>query len=73
MLRVLCLLTLVPLRDRLQLERRVFDGPILLTLPDELVRCQMAERAMWSALIVIDAPRFDRGLCVVMAESGADW
>ena len=52
-------LTLVPLRDRLQLERRTFKGPILLTLPDELVRCQVSERAVWAALIVVDAPRLD--------------
>ena len=52
-------LTLVPLRDRLQLERRAFDDPILLTLFGKLIRCQVPERAMGSALIVINPPCFD--------------
>ena len=38
--------TLVPLRDRLQLERRAFDDPILLTLLSQLIRCQVPERAL---------------------------
>ena len=52
-------LTLVPLRDRLQLERRAFDDPILLTLFGKLIRCQVPERAMGSARIVINPPCFD--------------
>ena len=40
-----------------------FDDPVL-TLCGVLVRCQVAERAVWSALIVIDAPRFDLRLSV---------
>ena len=32
---------MVPLRDRLQLERRAFDDPILLTLFGKLIRCQV--------------------------------
>ena len=55
---------MVPLVDRLQLERRVFDGPTLLTVLGKLIRCQVPERAMRSMLIVVDAPRFDRGLSV---------
>ena len=39
-------MTLVPLRDRLQLERRAFDDPILLTLLSQLIRCQVPERAL---------------------------
>ena len=36
-------MTLVPLRDKLQLERRTFDDPILLTLSGKLIRCQVPE------------------------------
>ena len=36
-------------------------GPVL-TLFGVLVGCQMPERAVWTALIVIDAPRFNLGL-----------
>lgn len=50
-------MTLVPLRDRLQLERRALDGPILVTLFGEVVWRQVAERAMRAAMIVVDAPR----------------
>ena len=57
--RLLRFMTLVPLRDRLQLERRAFDDPILLTLFGKLIRCQVPERAMGSALIVINPPCFD--------------
>src|SRR5262252_7481256 len=42
----------------------VFDDPHRLTLLGELVRRQVAERAVWSALIVVQAPRFDLGLRV---------
>ena len=43
----------------MQLERRAFDDPILLTLFGKLIRCQVPERAMGSALIVINPPCFD--------------
>jgi hypothetical protein len=33
-------------------------------LGDELGRRQVAERAVWAALIVVDSPRFDLGLGV---------
>src|SRR5262245_38573372 len=37
----------------------VFDDPHRLTLLGELVRRQVAERAVWPALIVVDPPRLD--------------
>ena len=40
-------------------KRGRFDGRYSLTLGDELVRCQVPERAVWATLIVVDAPRFD--------------
>jgi hypothetical protein len=43
------------------LENRGPNGRLYLTLPDVVFRRQMAERAVWAALIVIDAPRFDLG------------
>src|SRR4029453_6541702 len=43
------------------LENRGSNGQLFLTLPGVLVRCQMAERAVRPALIVIDPPRFDLG------------
>ena len=42
---------------------------ILLTLPDELVRCQVSERAVWAALIVGDAPRLGELLYFLMARA----
>ena len=41
------------------------DDHAVLTLFDVLVRCQMPERAVRSALIVVDAPGFDLGPRVV--------
>ena len=46
-------------RQVLARKRDRFDGPHSLTLGDELVRCQVPERAMWASLIVVDAPGFD--------------
>src|SRR5204862_1225689 len=59
-----CGVTLVPKRDNSQLDRRRFGGGHDLTLGNELGRRQVAERAVWPALIVVDPPRFDLGLCV---------
>jgi hypothetical protein len=44
-----------------------FGDPYRLTLLDELGRRQVAERAVWPALIVVDAPRFDLRLCVAVS------
>ena len=52
-------MTLVPNRDQSTLEKRGFSGRLILTRSGVLVRCQVAERAVRSALIVVDAPRFD--------------
>ena len=49
--KLTCPVTLVPLRDRVQLERAAFGDPILLTLFGKLIRCQVPECAMGSALI----------------------
>ena len=46
-------------RQVLARKRDRFDGPCSLALGDELVRCQVPERAAWASLIVVDAPRFD--------------
>ena len=46
-------------RQVLARKRDRFDGPYSLTLGDELVRCQVPERAVWASLIVVDAPGFD--------------
>jgi len=42
-------------RQVLARKRDRFDGPHSLTLGDELVRCQVPERAMWASLSVVDA------------------
>jgi len=42
----------------------VFNDPHRLTLLGELVRRQVAQRAVWPALIVIDSPRLDLRLRV---------
>jgi len=39
-----------------------FDGRLSLTLCDELVRCQVPERAVWAVVIVIHPPGFDDSL-----------
>lgn len=54
-------LTLVPERDSPQLESRDLNGLLFLTSGDVLVRCQVSERAVRPALIVVDPPRFDLG------------
>jgi hypothetical protein len=42
-------------------EKRLLGSPLDLTLGGKLVRCQVPERAVWPALIVVDAPRLDLG------------
>ena len=39
-----------------------FGGPNGLTLDDKLVRGQVPERAVRTAVIIINPPRFDNGL-----------
>src|SRR6267143_6999052 len=41
-----------------------FGGPDHLTLCDKLVRGQVPERAVRAALIIVEPPRFDDGLCL---------
>lgn len=41
---------------------RFFGSPDYLTLSSKLIRRQVAERAMWAALIIVEPPHFDDGL-----------
>ena len=54
-----------PFSRQSALEKGGFGGPLFLTSGDVFVRCQVPERAVRSALIVVDAPGFDLGLRVV--------
>ena len=58
-------MTLPPFPDGSSLETCHFWRPISLTLLGELVRCQVAEQAVGSVCIAIDAPDLDLGPGVV--------
>ncbi len=41
-----------------------FDDRLPLTLPDELIRCQVPKRAVGATLIIVTPPGFDDDLCL---------
>ena len=41
-----------------------FGSSDYLTLSNKLIRRQVAERAVRAALIIVESPRFDDGLCL---------
>ena len=58
-------MTLPHFANGFELKHRCFWGPVFLMLLCKRALCQVAERAVWSAAIVIDTPTLDVVDCIV--------